>query len=247
MGSWRVEVTGSESVPCLYHGPWGVVGELFFLLPFSAVISTGRPSAVRIGHVSLSRIAVMTFGRGAPGHRPLSVSALSGHFLGRGRVSKTGSLDSLLPGFCVPSCKSGRGSPICVQKVKTGGSTPSMNFCMSNVPCFRASTFSVSLSSVDDVRMLHKPRNALCKHGSVNKAVGMCARSPLSCRNACFQLKCNDCGSVQLVTSGCAGIGRRLNLSFDNGCRRGSNFFAGLRARGGTSGLSGKTKQVKLA
>lgn len=171
----------------------GVLFVASYLLTTAAFTrSVGALPGSAAGIVSVRRIMIVTSPGRAKGleRLPATMSLLSRGSVRTGRVAALGGIDSLMPGFFVPSCNSELASTVCVQKVKSHVGAPTMNLCISGVPCVSGSTFSFGFCSVRHVSVLHNPRKALCKHGAVKKLVGMRAHSPFSCRKASMGLDC---------------------------------------------------------
>lgn len=177
---------------------------------------------------------------------PKTISVLSPRTVTAERVSTLGSVDTFIPGLCVPSCNSGVASTVCVHKVKTHDDKRSVKLCISGIPCLSGDTFSFRLGSVRHVRILQKPRKALCKHGTVKNVIGVCALSPFSCRKAGIAVSVNGCKTTGTGISRCDGVKRGVKVSLGKCCSHGSNFFVGRCGNAGTSGRRSTNNQFGL-
>lgn len=189
---------------------------------------------------------VTTPGRGHGLHRrPATMAVLSRRSVRTGRIGSVGDLATLIPGVFVPSCNSGLASTVCVHKVNSHVGAPSINLCMSGIPCVSGSTFSFGCTSVRHVSILHNPRKALCKHGAVKKLVGMRAGSPFDCRNASLQLDTKACSGCGTSIARCRHVSGRFTFSAKTFCRCKKNFFGGACLGGGVSGDRTTKKQFQ--
>lgn len=79
-----------------------MIKRLFFLLPFSTIVSANEPDTIQVKRIDLDEVTIVAFKQNTPNREPLSTSTLDNRFLKENKISGAKDLSSLLPNFYMP-------------------------------------------------------------------------------------------------------------------------------------------------
>ena len=64
-----------------------MIKRLFFLLPFSTIVSANEPDTIQVKRIDLDEVTIVAFKQNTPNREPLSISTLDNRFLKENEIS----------------------------------------------------------------------------------------------------------------------------------------------------------------
>lgn len=111
-----------------------MIKRLFFLLPFSTIVSANEPDTIQVKRIDLDEVTIVAFKQNTPNREPLSISTLDNRFLKENEISGAKDLSSLLPNFYMPDYGSKQNSPVYIRGIGAKKDAPSVGFYVDGIP-----------------------------------------------------------------------------------------------------------------
>lgn len=205
-----------------------MIKKLFFLLPFSTIVSANEPDTIQVKRIDLDEVTIVAFKQNTPNREPLSISTLDNRFLKENEISGAKDLSSLLPNFYMPDYGSKQNSPVYIRGIGAKKDAPSVGFYVDGIPYFETSAFDIDLSDISSIEVLRGPQGTLYGRNSIGGTINVYTHSPLDYQGTYFRLGYGSYNDMRLIASNYTKVNEQLGLSFSGNYHHNDGFFTNL-------------------
>ncbi len=201
---------------------------LFFLLPFSTMISANNTDTVLVKSISLDEVTIVGFKQNSPIREPLSISTIDNRFFKENEISGVKDLSSLLPNFYMPDYGSKQNSPVYIRGIGAKKDAPSVGFYVDGIPHFETSAFDIDLSDISTIEVLRGPQGTLYGRNSIGGIINIYTRSPFDYQGTHFRLGYGSYNDVRLIASNHTKVNEQLGVSICGNYHHNDGLFTNL-------------------